>query len=65
MSETLNELRRELVLAHRILVAQGVMEAFGHVSVRHPEHQDRFLLPAAGAPSRVTPDDVLEFDFDA
>jgi ribulose-5-phosphate 4-epimerase/fuculose-1-phosphate aldolase len=65
MSELLNDLRRELVLAHRILIAQGVMEAFGHISVRHPEHPDRFLLPKAGAPSRVTPDDVLEFDLDA
>jgi HCOMODA/2-hydroxy-3-carboxy-muconic semialdehyde decarboxylase len=65
MSDTLNNLRHELVLAHRVLVAQGVMEAFGHVSVRHPEHPQRFLLPSAGAPSRVAAADVLEFDMDA
>jgi ribulose-5-phosphate 4-epimerase/fuculose-1-phosphate aldolase len=65
LSDTLTHLRGELVLAHRILVAQGVMEAFGHVSVRHPDHPERFLLPAAGAPSRVAPGGVLEFDLDA
>ena len=37
----LDELINELVLANRILAGQGVVDAFGHVSVRHPERADR------------------------
>jgi HCOMODA/2-hydroxy-3-carboxy-muconic semialdehyde decarboxylase len=65
MSEALLALRHELVLAHRILIDQGVLEAFGHISVRHPEAPDRFLLPRALPPSRITPDDILQFGMDA
>lgn len=65
MSENLVFLRHDLVLAHRILIDQGVMEAFGHISVRHPEAPDRFLLPMAIPPSRIALDDILEFDMNA
>ena len=34
----------ELVAANRILAAQGVVDAFGHVSVRHPERPNRFFV---------------------
>jgi ribulose-5-phosphate 4-epimerase/fuculose-1-phosphate aldolase len=61
MSDTEMNLRREMVLAHRILVDQGVMEAFGHVSVRHPKAPELFLLPKACAPSQVGTDDIIEF----
>ncbi|MDB5762541.1 MAG: hypothetical protein JWQ21_1536 [Herminiimonas sp.] len=64
MSDKLASLRQELVLAHRILVDQGVMEAFGHISVRHPDAPERFLLPTASAPSSVLPGDIIEFDLD-
>jgi len=64
MSEPLMNLKCEIVLAHRILVGQGVMEAFGHVSARHPEMPERFLLPAACAPSMVGVDDILEFNME-
>jgi len=56
--------REELAIANRILVDQGVVDAFGHVSVRHPARADRFLLARNMAPASVTPDDVLEFDLD-
>lgn len=65
MSENLSSLRHDLVLAHRILIDQGVLEAFGHISARHPEAPDRFLLPVAVAPSQIAPDDLLEFGMDA
>lgn len=61
MTDIVMNLRREMVLAHRILVDQGVMEAFGHISVRHPEAPELFLLPSACAPSRVSLDDIIEF----
>jgi ribulose-5-phosphate 4-epimerase/fuculose-1-phosphate aldolase len=55
---------RELVDANHILFDQGVVDGFGHVSVRHPERPDRFLLSRSMAPALVTEQDVLEFDLD-
>ena len=40
-SETLATTIRELVDANHILFDQGVVDGFGHVSVRHPERRDR------------------------
>jgi HCOMODA/2-hydroxy-3-carboxy-muconic semialdehyde decarboxylase len=54
----------ELVAANHILFDQGVVDGFGHVSVRHPTESGRFLLARSIAPALVTPDDIMEFDFD-
>jgi ribulose-5-phosphate 4-epimerase/fuculose-1-phosphate aldolase len=54
----------DLVVANRILGHEGILDAFGHVSVRHPERKDRFLLSRARAPELVEADDVLEFSLD-
>jgi ribulose-5-phosphate 4-epimerase/fuculose-1-phosphate aldolase len=64
MDDALHSLCRELALAHHILIDQGVLEAFGHVSVRTPGNPGYFLLPAAGAPSRMTAADMLVFGMD-
>ena len=64
MTTDVTRVREELALANRILVRQGVLDAFGHVSVRHPGRPDRFLLARNMAPASVTPDDVLELDLD-
>jgi ribulose-5-phosphate 4-epimerase/fuculose-1-phosphate aldolase len=55
---------QDLVLANHILADHGVVDAFGHVSVRHAERPDRFLLSRSMAPSLVTREDILEFDLD-
>jgi ribulose-5-phosphate 4-epimerase/fuculose-1-phosphate aldolase len=55
------ELLAELAIANRILFQQGVVDGFGHVSVRHPRHPDHFLLARSMAPALVTPDDILTF----
>jgi ribulose-5-phosphate 4-epimerase/fuculose-1-phosphate aldolase len=55
----------ELVAANHILFDQGVVDGFGHVSVRHPASGDRFLLARSIAPALVTPADIMEFDLDA
>lgn len=52
----------DLVTANHILYHQGVVDGYGHVSVRHPTKPDRFLLAAAIAPGRVTAADIMEFD---
>jgi len=58
------ELIEELVAANQILFDQGVVDAFGHISVRHDKRPDRFLLARNMAPSRVTAGDIVEFTLD-
>lgn len=54
----------DLVVASRILAHEGICDAFGHVSVRHPADPGRFFLARAVAPELVTRDDIIEFDLD-
>lgn len=56
--------RRELVMANRILANEGILDAFGHVSVRHPEHADQFIMAWARAPELIEDADLLEFALD-
>jgi ribulose-5-phosphate 4-epimerase/fuculose-1-phosphate aldolase len=51
----------EIATANRILFHQGVVDAFGHVSLRHPERPDHFLLARNMAPGLVTADDIVTF----
>ena len=55
---------RDLVIANRILAHEGVVDAFGHISVRHPEKPDRFFLSRSRSPELVSLDDILEFGLD-
>ena len=55
----------DLVAANRILYDQGVVDGFGHVSVRHDKDQNRYLLSRSMAPALVTRDDILEYDLDS
>ena len=63
--DNLSELIEELVLANRILSNEGVVDAFGHVSVRHPSDPGRYLLSRARAPLAVEPDDIIEYTLDS
>ena len=54
----------DLVSANHILYVEGVVDAFGHVSVRHDQSDDRFLLACGVAPATVTAEDILEIDYD-
>ena len=56
---------KDLVAANRILAHEQVLDAFGHVSVRHPRNPDHFLLARSLAPALVEPADILEYDLDA
>jgi ribulose-5-phosphate 4-epimerase/fuculose-1-phosphate aldolase len=60
---TEQEAKLDVAVASRILAGEKILDAFGHVSCRHPDRPDRFLIPRALAPALVTPDDVLELDF--
>jgi HCOMODA/2-hydroxy-3-carboxy-muconic semialdehyde decarboxylase len=63
--QTLPQAVRDLVIANRILGHEGVVDAFGHVSMRHPERPDRYLLSRSRSPGVVTEDDILQFDLDS
>jgi len=55
----------ELVVANHILANEGVVDGYGHVSVRDPGDPNRYLLARAGAPALVTTADVVEYDLDS
>ncbi len=58
------QLVEDLVAANRILAMQGVLDGWGHVSVRHNRDSNRFLLSRSLAPELVTARDILEFDLE-
>jgi len=62
--ESLLTYMRELVIANRILAREGVVDTFGHVSVRHLENPELYLLSRARAPELITLDDLMEFTLD-
>lgn len=62
--KSLPALLDELVTANRILAREGVVDSFGHVSVRHPQRPDRYLLSRARAPECIEVDDLIEFALD-
>jgi ribulose-5-phosphate 4-epimerase/fuculose-1-phosphate aldolase len=56
------KLIEELVYANRILYAQGVLDAFGHVSARSDKDPSHFILSRSMAPALVTSSDMMEYD---
>jgi len=54
----------DLALANHILVNQGVLDGFGHISVRHPQKPDRFFIARSMAPALVEVADIVEVDLD-
>ena len=60
----LDTLLEELVTANRILAREEVVDSFGHVSARHPDRSDRFLLSRARAPDCIERGDIMEFTLD-
>jgi ribulose-5-phosphate 4-epimerase/fuculose-1-phosphate aldolase len=61
----MNDLIEELALANRILAHEGVLDAFGHVSVRHPTDPSRYLLSRSRSPALIEPGDILEYTLDS
>jgi ribulose-5-phosphate 4-epimerase/fuculose-1-phosphate aldolase len=54
----------DIVVGSRILADFGVLDGFGHVSVRHPTNPNHFLMSRSLAPALVTANDIMEFDLD-
>jgi ribulose-5-phosphate 4-epimerase/fuculose-1-phosphate aldolase len=63
MSE-ISDLVRDLVVANRILARENVVDAYGHVSVRHPGNPQRFFLATSIAPEMVEEHHIIEFNLD-
>jgi HCOMODA/2-hydroxy-3-carboxy-muconic semialdehyde decarboxylase len=59
------KLIEDLIIANRILYQQGVVDAMGHVSVRHNKDPNRYLISLARAPELVTAADIMEYDLDS
>ena len=55
----------DLVAASRILARHRVLDAWGHVSLRHPSNPERYLMSRARAPALVVAGDIMEFDLDS
>ncbi len=55
----------ELVTANHILANEGVLDGYGHVSVRNPANPNRYFLARASAPGLVTAADIVEYDLDS
>ena len=54
----------DLVIANRILAHEGIVDAYGHVSVRHPREPKRYLLARSLSPEMVQQADIMEFELD-
>ena len=65
MPENLTAVIEELAMANRILAHEGVLDAFGHVSVRHPGDPGRYLMSRSRSPQLVEPGDILEYTLES
>ncbi len=65
MAGKLDEARTLLARANRMIANEGVLDAFGHVTMRHPTDPGRYLMSRSRAPELVQPDDILEFTLDS
>jgi ribulose-5-phosphate 4-epimerase/fuculose-1-phosphate aldolase len=63
--DDLADVRYQVALANRMLGNEGVLDAFGHVSVRHPDDPGRYLLSRSRSPATIEADDILEFTLDS
>jgi HCOMODA/2-hydroxy-3-carboxy-muconic semialdehyde decarboxylase len=50
----------DVMSANHILAREGVLDGYGHVSLRHPENPERFFLSRSRSPELVGVDDILE-----
>jgi ribulose-5-phosphate 4-epimerase/fuculose-1-phosphate aldolase len=61
----LDQARSLLARANRMIANEGVLDAFGHVTIRHPSDPGRYLMSYSRGPELVQPEDILEFTLDS
>jgi len=59
------KLVEDLVAAYRILADHGLLDGWGHVSVRHDKDPNRYLMARGMSADLVTAKDIIEFDLDS
>jgi len=59
------ELFQDLAIAYRILAEHGIIDAYGHISVRSPTNPERFYIARSIPPELVTADDIMELGMDS
>ena len=64
MTRQLQSCLHELAVANRIFANEGIIDAFGHVSARHPFHSNRYFLSCARPPELIEVSDLIEFTLD-
>ena len=65
MSENAKSAIHDLMVANRILANEGVVDAFGHISVRNPDNAGRYFLACSRSPGLVTEEHIIEFELDS
>ncbi len=55
---------QELVIANRIMAHEGVIDDFGHVSVRNPLNPNHYFISCSRSPELVTREDIMEMNMD-
>src|SRR6266568_2362800 len=55
----------ELVAANHVLAKLGVLDGFGHVTIRDPDYPQRYLMSRSLAPALVIDRDIMQFDLDS
>jgi HCOMODA/2-hydroxy-3-carboxy-muconic semialdehyde decarboxylase len=65
VANNLDQARILLARANRMIANEGVLDAFGHVTMRHPTDPNRYLMSRSRAPELVQPEDILEFTLDS
>src|SRR5256885_6199028 len=55
----------DLVAAYRLLAEHGVIDAYGHVSMRSPDNPKRYFIARSLAPEIVQVEDIMEYDLDS
>src|SRR5262249_62043454 len=53
-----------LVTPNRFPAREGLVISFGHISVRHPDNPQRYLLSRSRPPDCIERDDIMEFTLD-
>jgi HCOMODA/2-hydroxy-3-carboxy-muconic semialdehyde decarboxylase len=64
MANPLAQARHDLAVANRVVSYEGIIDAFGHVSMRHPSRPDRFLISRSRSPEVVEASDIYEYTLD-
>ena len=65
MADNLAQARHDLAVANRVVAYEGIIDAFGHVSMRHPTKPDRYLISRSRSPEVVEASDIYEFTLDS